>query len=85
MSGGERARVLVARALAQQPRVLLADEPVTGLDPAHQLTLFHHFTRLAGSGATIVVALHEGKHKRQGERQGGRTRQAKAAPVPRLR
>ena len=59
MSGGERARVLVARALAQQPRVLLADEPVTGLDPAHQLTLFHHFTRLAESGATIVVALHD--------------------------
>ena len=59
MSGGERARILVARALAQEPRVLLADEPVTGLDPAHQLTLFHHFTRLAESGATIVVALHD--------------------------
>jgi iron complex transport system ATP-binding protein len=59
MSGGERARILVARALAQQPRVLLADEPATGLDPAHQLTLFRHFTRLAGSGCTIVVALHD--------------------------
>jgi len=59
MSGGERARILVARALAQQPRVLLADEPATGLDPAHQLTLFRHFTTLAGSGCTIVVALHD--------------------------
>jgi iron complex transport system ATP-binding protein len=59
MSGGERARILVARALAQQPRVLLADEPAAGLDPAHQLTLFHHFTRLAESGCTIVVALHD--------------------------
>jgi iron complex transport system ATP-binding protein len=59
MSGGERARILVARALAQQPRVLLADEPVAGLDPAHQLALFQHFTRLAGDGRTIVVALHD--------------------------
>jgi iron complex transport system ATP-binding protein len=59
MSGGERARILVARALAQQPRVLLADEPATGLDPAHQLTLFRHFTTLAESGCTIVVALHD--------------------------
>jgi len=59
MSGGERARVLVARALAQEPRALLADEPVTGLDPAHQLALFRHFTALAGSGRAVVVALHD--------------------------
>ena len=59
MSGGERARILVARALAQQSRVLLADEPAAGLDPAHQLALFRHFTSLAESGCTIVVALHD--------------------------
>jgi iron complex transport system ATP-binding protein len=59
MSGGERARVLVARSLAQEPRALLADEPVAGLDPAHQLALFKHFTQLASSGRTVVVALHD--------------------------
>jgi len=59
MSGGERARVLVARALAQEPRVLLADEPAAGLDPAHQLTLFRHLTALAAAGRTVVVALHD--------------------------
>jgi iron complex transport system ATP-binding protein len=51
--------VLVARALAQEPPVLLADEPAAGLDPAHQLTLFRHFTELAASGRTVVVALHD--------------------------
>jgi iron complex transport system ATP-binding protein len=59
MSGGERARVLVARALAQEPKALLADEPVAGLDPAHQLALFRHLTALASAGRTVVVALHD--------------------------
>lgn len=59
MSGGERARVLVARALAQEPAALLADEPASGLDPAHQLALFEHFARLATEGRTVIVALHD--------------------------
>jgi iron complex transport system ATP-binding protein len=59
MSGGELARVLVARALAQEPRVLLADEPVAGLDPLHQLTLFQHLVGIAAEGRTVVIALHD--------------------------
>jgi iron complex transport system ATP-binding protein len=59
MSGGERARVLVARVLAQEPAALLADEPASGLDPAHQLALFRHFSALAAAGRTVIVALHD--------------------------
>jgi len=59
MSGGEKARVLMARALAQEPQVLIADEPATGLDLAHQLALFRHFVTFATSGRTVLVALHD--------------------------
>jgi iron complex transport system ATP-binding protein len=59
MSGGERARVLIARALAQDAPALIADEPAAGLDPAHQLALFAQFVRLAAAGRTVVVALHD--------------------------
>lgn len=59
LSGGERARVLVARALAQQAQYLIADEPAAGLDPAHSLALFQEFARLAADGHAIMTALHD--------------------------
>jgi iron complex transport system ATP-binding protein len=59
LSGGERARVLVARALAQEAALLIADEPTAGLDPAHALALFALFRRIAAEGRTVVVALHD--------------------------
>lgn len=59
LSGGELARVLTARALAQEPRILVADEPSAGLDPAHQLSLFRHLRSLADAGMGVIVALHD--------------------------
>lgn len=60
LSGGERARALIARALAGQTDWLLADEPLTGLDPGHALDTVGLFRRLAhDEGKGVVVTLHD--------------------------
>ncbi|MGH8529854.1 MAG: ABC transporter ATP-binding protein [Nevskiales bacterium] len=59
LSGGERARALLARALASTPEVLLADEPTAGLDPAHQLKVMGILRERAAQGAGVLVVLHD--------------------------
>ncbi|HEY7737649.1 MAG TPA: ABC transporter ATP-binding protein [Candidatus Limnocylindria bacterium] len=60
LSGGERQRVLVAMALAQEPRILLLDEPTQHLDLAHQVALLAALDRLRRlRGVTVVAVLHD--------------------------
>ena len=59
LSGGERQRVFVSRALAQQPRVLLLDEPTSNLDVFHQLKVLDLVRKLVDGGLTAVAAIHD--------------------------
>ncbi|MHA1113035.1 MAG: ABC transporter ATP-binding protein [Alphaproteobacteria bacterium] len=59
LSGGERARVLLARVLAVEAPVLLADEPIAALDPYHQLHVMALLRATADAGAAIVAVLHD--------------------------
>jgi len=59
LSGGERQRAWIALALAQQPRVLLLDEPTSFLDISHQVEIMHLLRRLHGEGMTVVCVLHD--------------------------
>jgi iron complex transport system ATP-binding protein len=59
LSGGERARALMARVLATQPGWLLADEPFAALDLAHGASLMRHFRQQANIGRGVVLVLHD--------------------------
>jgi ABC-2 type transport system ATP-binding protein len=85
LSGGNRRRVELARALMHEPRILLMDEPTVGLDPASRRDLLRHVMELRGGGVGIlwathlvdeaegadrVVILHRGKVLREGAPAG---------------
>lgn len=59
ISGGERMRVLLARALAVEAPMLLADEPVAALDPLHQLQVMGLLRKKVAAGDGVVVVLHD--------------------------
>lgn len=65
LSGGERQRTWIAMALAQQPQILLLDEPTTYLDIAHQLEVMQIITELNyNENMTIIMVLHDINHAR---------------------
>jgi len=59
LSGGEQQRVAVARALATEPDVVLADEPTAELDAVSRQQVLHLLTAVPGSGRTVVIATHD--------------------------
>ncbi len=59
ISGGELQRVLIARALAQEPRILLLDEPQAHLDPGHHRATSDLIQRLAAGGLGVLMAVHD--------------------------
>lgn len=59
LSMGEKQRVMLAMAIAQEPELLLLDEPISHLDIGHQLAFIHTLKQLHKNGITIISAMHE--------------------------
>lgn len=59
LSGGEKRMVLIARALVQEPRILLLDEPANHLDPANRERVMEILAALKSSGITLIISSHE--------------------------
>lgn len=62
LSGGERQLVLIARALIQQPALLIMDEPAASLDFGHQITLLERIRKLRKEGITVLMSTHHPIH-----------------------
>ncbi len=63
MSGGEQQRVCIARALANSPQIILADEPTGNLDEENEKIVFEHLKTLAEQGHTVIVVSHNERVK----------------------
>lgn len=59
LSGGERQKVTIARAVAQEPKILVLDEPTTYLDLQHQIAVLDILRELAGEGVAIIMSIHD--------------------------
>ncbi len=59
LSGGERSRVALARVLAVEAPVILADEPTSSLDPRHQLDVMKTLRKTADEGVLVIVVTHD--------------------------
>ena len=59
LSGGELARAMLARALVGDPDILIADEPMTGLDPRHAMDTVARLQALAAGGKLVIAAVHD--------------------------
>lgn len=62
LSGGEQQLVLIARALVQQPQLMLLDEPAASLDFGHQVALLEQIRQLKKSGMALLIATHHPMH-----------------------
>jgi len=86
LSGGQRQRLAIARALANEPTLLLADEPTGALDSAGGLEMLELFRRLHAAGQTILLVTHDEHVARAAERvvrmQDGRIVGATIAAPP---
>jgi putative ABC transport system ATP-binding protein len=68
LTGGQQQRAAIARALANDPPIIVADEPTGNLDSRTAVSIFELFVELAGSGKTVVVVTHEKEFSKYFER-----------------
>jgi iron complex transport system ATP-binding protein len=59
LSGGEFARAMLARAIVGEPKILIVDEPITGLDPRHAMACMTLLSRFASGGTLVIASLHD--------------------------
>ena len=81
LSGGEQQRIAIARAMVNEPSIILADEPTGNLDPDISIEIFKLFEELNKKGTTIIFATHSQEIIKLGEHRIIKLRQGKAVEI----
>jgi ABC-type lipoprotein export system ATPase subunit len=68
LSGGEQQRIAIARALCNEPQIIIADEPTANVDKENEILIMNEFVNIKNSGKLVIIATHNEEYREISDR-----------------